>query len=186
MAGVTALNLSFLEGVTLPAGATRLASAIPGGTPLISYRPVSGGHTTVGVAAFLGFDGDQSGDWGKLIVNAGWQKAEAAYHEDRKLNPESDLMDLAALENTAGSLAKDKKFSEAVQVVTLMTKEYPTSAQAYDDLGDVYKMNSQPQPAIDASQKALSLLEGDSKLSADDKKQVKASAEKRIAELSKK
>src|SRR5882724_2510205 len=70
LAGVTTLNLSFLEGVTLPAGATRLASAIPGGTPLISYRPVSGGHTTVGIAAFLGFDGDQSGDWGKLIVNA--------------------------------------------------------------------------------------------------------------------
>ena len=121
-----------------------------------------------------------------MIVSAGWQKAEAAYDEDRTLNPESDLMDLAALENTAGSLAKDKKFSEAVQVVTLMTKEYPTSAQAFDDLGDVYKMNSQPQPAIEASQKALSLLEDDPKLSADDKKQVKASAEKRIAELSKK
>src|SRR2546430_10557926 len=71
MAGVTALNLSFLEGVTLPAGATRLVSAIPGGTPLVAYRSVSGGHTTVGIAAFLGFDGDRSGDWAKLIVNAG-------------------------------------------------------------------------------------------------------------------
>lgn len=122
----------------------------------------------------------------KLIVNSGWDKAEAAYHEDRKLNPQSDLMDMAALENTAGSLAKDKKLAEAVQVVTLMTKEYPTSAQAYDDLGDVYKMNSQPQPAIEASQKAIALVDSDSNLSADDKKQVKASAEKRIAELSKK
>ena len=122
----------------------------------------------------------------KLIVNSGWEKAEAAYHEDRKLNPESDLMDENALESTAGSLAQDKKLAEALRVVTLMTKEYPNSARAYDDLGDVYAMNSQPQPAIEASQKALSLLESDSKLSADDKKQVKASAEKRIAELSKK
>lgn len=122
----------------------------------------------------------------KLIVNSGWQKAETAYHEDRKLNPESDLMDLAALENTAGSLAKDKKMSEALQVVTLMTKEYPASAQAYDDLGDVYKMNSQPGPAIEASKKALVLLDSDSKLSADDKKQIRDSAEKRIAELNKK
>ena len=122
----------------------------------------------------------------KLILNSGWEKAEAAYHEDRKLNPESDLMDMTALESTAGSLAQDKKLAEALQVVTLMTKEYPTSAQAYDDLGDVYKMNSQPQPAIEASQKALSLVDSDSKLSAEDKKQVKASAEKRIAELSKK
>src|SRR5256885_1872995 len=92
----------------------------------------------------------------KLIVNSGWGKAQAAYREDRKLNPESDLMDMAALENTAGSLAKAKKMKEALQVGTLITKEYPTSAQAYDDLGDVYKMNSQPQPAIEASQKAVS------------------------------
>lgn len=122
----------------------------------------------------------------KLIVNSGWEKAEAAYHEDRKLNPQSDLMDMSALENTAGSLAKDKKLNEAIEVVTLMTKEYPTSAQAFDDLGDVYKMTSQPQPAIEASQKAIALVDSDSNLSADDKKQVKASAEKRIAELSKK
>jgi tetratricopeptide (TPR) repeat protein len=122
----------------------------------------------------------------KLIVNSGWDKAEAAFHEDRKVNPESDLMDFAALESTAGSLAHDKKMADALQVVTLMTKEYPTSAQAYDDLGDAYKMNSRPQPAIEASQKALALLEADSKLSPDDKKQVRDSAEKRIAELSKK
>jgi tetratricopeptide (TPR) repeat protein len=122
----------------------------------------------------------------KLIVNSGWEKAEAAYHEDRKLNPQSDLMDMVALENTAGSLAKDKKLAEAVQVVTLMTKEYPTSAQAFDDLGDVYKMAAQPQPAIEASQKALALVNNDSKLSDDEKKQLRDSAEKRIAELSKK
>lgn len=122
----------------------------------------------------------------KMIVNSGWEKAEAAYQEDRKLNPQSDLMDMAALENTAGSLAKDKKMNEAIEVVTLMTKEYPTSAQAFDDLGDVYKMASQPQPAIEASQKAISLADSDSHLSDDDKKQVKTSAQKRIAELTKK
>ena len=119
----------------------------------------------------------------KMIVNSGWEKAEAAYREDRKLNPQSDLMDENALESTAGSLAEDKKLAEAIEVVTLMTKDYPTSARAFDDLGDVYKMNSQPQPAIEASQKAIALVDSDSNLSPDDKKQVKASAEKRIAEL---
>src|SRR3954451_17445126 len=99
----------------------------------------------------------------KLIVNSGWEKAAAAYHEDPTLNPQSDLMDMSALENTAGSLAKDKKLNEAIEVVTLMTKDYPASAQAYDDLGDVYKMDSQPQSAIEASQKALSLVDGDTK-----------------------
>src|SRR5205823_9384254 len=38
MAGVRTLSFSFLAGVTLPAGATRLVSAVPGGTPLVDYR----------------------------------------------------------------------------------------------------------------------------------------------------
>ena len=33
--------------------------------------PVSGGHTTVASTAYVGFDSTQSGDWGKVIVNAG-------------------------------------------------------------------------------------------------------------------
>ena len=41
------------------------------GDSLVAYRPVSGGHTTVGVTAYVGFDATQSGDWGKVIVNAG-------------------------------------------------------------------------------------------------------------------
>lgn len=71
MTGVTTLNFSALEGVTLPADATRLASALPNGGPLIAYRSIGNGHTTVGIAAFLGFEDGQTGDWAKLVVNAG-------------------------------------------------------------------------------------------------------------------
>jgi hypothetical protein len=70
MADVTVLQCSFVQVVTPAAGATRVAAALPGGYELVAYRPVSGGHTTVGITAFLGNTG-HSGDWGKLIVNAG-------------------------------------------------------------------------------------------------------------------
>jgi hypothetical protein len=70
MANVTTLGCTLLEIVTLPQGATTLVSALPGSTPLVAYRSVSGGHTTVGIAAFLGYTGDQTGQWGTLIVNA--------------------------------------------------------------------------------------------------------------------
>ena len=70
MAGVTMLNSDF-ENVVFPAaGATEVAQDNFGDS-LVAYRPVSGGHTTVGVTAYVGSDATQSGDWGKVIVNAG-------------------------------------------------------------------------------------------------------------------
>ena len=70
MVGVTMLNSDFENVVTPAAGATEVAQNSLGES-LVAYRPVSGGHTTVGVTAYVGFDATQNGDWGKVIVNAG-------------------------------------------------------------------------------------------------------------------
>ena len=69
MAGVTMLNSDFANIVTPAAGATEVAQDNLGDS-LVAYRPV-GAHTTVGVTAYVGTDATQSGDWGKVIVNAG-------------------------------------------------------------------------------------------------------------------
>src|SRR5206468_6724383 len=69
MAGVTTLNSNFANIVTLASGATEVAANTLGES-LVAYRPV-GAHTTVGVTAYVGSDSTQSGDWGKVIVNAG-------------------------------------------------------------------------------------------------------------------
>jgi hypothetical protein len=70
MAGVTELNSDFQNVVTPAPGATEVAAA-SNGNSLVAYRPVSGGHTTVGITAFLGVVANQSGHWGRVIVNAG-------------------------------------------------------------------------------------------------------------------
>ena len=70
MAGVTTLNSNFANIVTLAAGATEVAANNLGNS-LVAYRPVSGGHTTVGVTAYVGAAATQSGHWGRVIVNAG-------------------------------------------------------------------------------------------------------------------
>jgi len=70
MAGVITLNSDFSNIVTPAAGATEVAQNSLGES-LVAYRPVSGGHTTVAVTAYVGFTAAQSGDWGKVIVNAG-------------------------------------------------------------------------------------------------------------------
>ena len=70
MAGVTTLNSNFANVVAPAAGATQVAQNELSNS-LVAFRPVSGGHTTVGVTAYVGSDATQSGDWGKVIVNAG-------------------------------------------------------------------------------------------------------------------
>lgn len=70
MVGVTELNSNFQNVVTPAPGATEVAAA-SNGNSLVAYRLVGGSHTTVGITAFLGIFANQSGDWGRVIVNAG-------------------------------------------------------------------------------------------------------------------
>jgi len=70
MAGVSTLNSNYQNIVTLAPQATEVAAA-SNGNSLVAYRPINGGHTTVGVTAYIGAYATQSGDWGRVIVNAG-------------------------------------------------------------------------------------------------------------------
>ena len=70
MVGVATLNSNFANVVTPNAAATEVAQNSLGES-LVAFRPVSGGHTTVGVTAYVGFAATESGDWGKVVVNAG-------------------------------------------------------------------------------------------------------------------
>ena len=69
MVGVATLNSDFANVVTPNAAATEVAQNSLGES-LVAYRPVDT-HTTVGVTAYVGSAAIQSGDWGKVIVNAG-------------------------------------------------------------------------------------------------------------------
>lgn len=73
MAGVTTLNSNFAN-VVMPVGSEEVAQMSNnsfGSDSLIAVRHLSGGHTTVGVTAYLGDYAFQNGDWGKVIANAG-------------------------------------------------------------------------------------------------------------------
>ena len=87
MAGVTTLNSDFQNVVTPAAGATEIAAA-SNGNSLVAFRPVSGGHTTVGVTAYVGTDSTQSGHWGRVVVNAGNWLGCGAEHQRRRNAPE--------------------------------------------------------------------------------------------------
>jgi hypothetical protein len=69
MAGVTALNSIFANIVTPDPAATEVAQNNLGES-LVAFRPV-GTQTTIGVTAYVGSAATESGDWGKVVVNAG-------------------------------------------------------------------------------------------------------------------
>jgi tetratricopeptide (TPR) repeat protein len=119
----------------------------------------------------------------KVLDAGGWEKAEQAYREDRKKNPDSDLLNERALNQTGYQLLGEKKNAEAISVFTLVIKDYPKSTNAYDSLGDAYVAAGQAEPAIAASEKELALAQSDSSLTADQKKQFAEAAQKRVAAM---
>jgi len=118
----------------------------------------------------------------KLMETSGWEKAEQAYKEDRKKNPDSDLLDEAALNGMGYMLLQQKKTSTAISIFELAAKSYPNSANAYDSLADAYAAASQPQLAIAASQKEMTLAPNDPNLKPEQKQKLLDLAKRRITE----
>ena len=122
----------------------------------------------------------------KIVLNSGWEKAEQAFYQDRKNNPESDLLDVRSMELLAGYLQRQNRAGDALQVFTLVTRQWPTRAEPYEQLAQRYREASQPELSLETSRKELGLLDADATLSEPQKKRLRESAEKRIAELGKK
>ncbi|PYP82232.1 MAG: hypothetical protein DMG65_26795 [Candidatus Angelobacter sp. Gp1-AA117] len=122
----------------------------------------------------------------KIVLDSGWEKAEQAFYEDRKKNPESDLLDLHSLQMLAGYLENQNRAGDALKVMALATRQWPTLALPYEELAQRYRNASQPELSLETSRKELALLDSDSTLSDAQKKRLREMAEKRVAELSKK
>jgi Kelch motif len=69
MQGVSSLSAFYRNGVTLAAGASTTA-VWTDGPSAVAYK-TNNGHTAVGLNAYLGYLNQFSGEWGRLIVNAG-------------------------------------------------------------------------------------------------------------------
>src|SRR5437870_4044760 len=69
MQGVSSLTAFYRNGVTLAAGAASVAMWTDG-PPAVAYK-TNNGTTAVGINAYLGYLNQFSGEWGRVIVNAG-------------------------------------------------------------------------------------------------------------------
>ena len=118
-----------------------------------------------------------------LLRSSGWEKTEQAYYDDKKKNPDSDLLGESGLNRAGYALLAEKNPATAIKVFELVTKNYPNSANAYDSLADAYVQGVQPQLARAASEKEMALAQQDLSLSPAQKQQFMDLARKRLAEI---
>ena len=119
------------------------------------------------------------------IVSEGWERAQAAYAADKKLNPESEFLDVQKLSDLGQRLMNNGRKTEAVALAELTAREYPRSATAQASLADAYSQSGQKEKSIAALKQALAVLPNDSSLSAEERKAWEQEGRRRLAELNK-
>jgi pimeloyl-ACP methyl ester carboxylesterase len=122
-----------------------------------------------------------------------WRKAEAPdtvaaavqmLHDARARDPHAVLFPEAALNLLGYQHLQAGRAKEAIALFKLNTEAYPTSANTFDSLGDGYVADGQNDLALQASRTAIELLAADT--SPEDRKAaIRASAEQKIAKLTK-
>ena len=120
--------------------------------------------------------------WRKAVTPTGVSAAVHLFHETRRRDPRAVLFPEAQL-NLLGYLhLQAGRTAQAIELFTVNTLAYPTSANTYDSLGDAYLAGGQNDLALRASEKAIALLATDT---VDDnrKKAIRDSAEQKIAKI---
>lgn len=82
-------------------------------------------------------------------------EAVAKFKTSRKLNPAANIEQ--TMNSIGYSLANKKRYRDAIEVFRLNVKEYPTSANVWDSLGEGYEMAGDNENAIKYYKKSLEL-----------------------------
>jgi len=121
-----------------------------------------------------------------VVTEHGWSKAEQAYYRSKQEDPASDLLNEEALSMMANHLGDMNKTEEAISLLELVTKEYPKSVRALDNLAQGYAQASYPEQAWQTTQKELQLLAADTSLDAAARNELSEAAQNRLSKLQKK
>ena len=90
----------------------------------------------------------------------------------RKEAPEETVVDENVFNSIGYGLVGEKRFGEAVAVLSLVTRIYPESSNAQDSLGDALLAASQPEAARAAYTRSAELAAADPKLQADRRRAI--------------
>jgi len=113
----------------------------------------------------------------------GLAAARAVVERFKELEPNSSIVDAGHLNNLGYFLIFQNKLEGAINAFLLVTYAYPTSANAFDSLGDGYVAARQKEKAREAFETAIRLAPTDATLSEDGKASLVADDKKKISEL---
>jgi len=114
----------------------------------------------------------------------GWARAADTLEAERKRDPNSSTLDPAWVNDLGYQAIAAGDAKSAVGIMRVNVEDHPTSANAWDSLGDAYLADGQREKAREASEKSLSLLDADASLTSDAARQaIRESAQGKLDQL---
>jgi dienelactone hydrolase len=121
--------------------------------------------------------------WVRLDRQNDVSGAAEVFRAARARDPDAFLFPEPVLNQAAYLRLQDGDVAGAVTLFRLNTEAYPSSANAWDSLGDGYLANHQEADALQAARRCVALLDA-GRLDEETRRAIRASAEGKIAKLS--
>lgn len=93
----------------------------------------------------------------KIVWEEGIERAQAAFKEARKKDPQAVLFQEATLNNLGYRFIQKGRVKDAIRIFRLNTEAYPNAANTYDSLAEAYMLNGDRKLAIRNYKKSLEL-----------------------------
>ena len=117
---------------------------------------------------------DESGGYGKVA---------AALDAERKKDPKSSMLEAGFVNFLGYQALQSGDAMAAVAIMMVNVDGHPTSANAWDSLGDAYLAAGQRDQAREAAEKSLKLLDADTSVPDAVKKEIRNSAQQKLDQL---
>jgi dienelactone hydrolase len=121
--------------------------------------------------------------WSLLEESGGAARAMQYYEDAKKRDPNVFLFPEFAVNALGYERLQTDKAAEAVEIFKINVAAYPASANVYDSLGDAYVAAGNRELAIQASRKALQVLDATPNLDEQFRKLLRESAEGKLRTL---
>ena len=124
--------------------------------------------------------------WTTLTKPGGAAKARALYDEAKKRGDKTVLFPETEANAYGYQLMGEDKALDAVIVLKMNVDAYPESPNTYDSLSDAYLAANKPVEALQYAEKAIKVLDADTRTPEEFKATIRLSAEKKVRDLKKK
>lgn len=121
--------------------------------------------------------------WAELFAPGGVGRLTEILQVARARDPEVEVFSERRLNRAGYALLRRQRIKAAVEVFQLCTEAYPKSANAFDSLSEAFETAGTMEMALAAAQKALALLEAETDLEEERKRQFGAALLERVEEL---